>query len=149
MHFSLGALALGVCVAAQAATTIITNIAMVPRLTIQSELGITNQIQFATNLGQSNWTTLTNLVVTQSPYWFVDVAAPPAPYRFYRVVLSSTNSTPPIDMVLIPAGSFIWGDTFAGEGDATSELPTNTVNVSAFYMDQYEVTKTLWDTVYQ
>jgi len=55
-------------------------------------------------------------------------------------------------MVLIPAGSFIRGDTFSdqfsGEGDA-SELPTNAVTVSAFYMDKYEVTKALWDTVYQ
>jgi len=123
---------------------------MVPRLTIQSDLGITNQIQYTANLAQSNWTTLTNLVVTQSPYWFVDVAAPPAPVRFYRVV-AATNTTAPTDMVLIPAGSFIRGDTFggpdSGEGDA-SELPTNAVTVSAFYMDKFEVTKTSWDTVY-
>ena len=37
------------------------------------------------------------------------------------------------------------GDTF-GEGDH-NELPTHTVNVSAFFMDRYEVTKALWDEV--
>ena len=148
MKLSLGALALGVYVAAHAAAPVISGIAMVPRLTIQSDLGITNQIQYSTDLGQPNWTALTNMVVTQSPYWFVDVAAPPAPYRFYRVVVSSTNSVPPTGMVLIPAGSFIRGDTFNHEGDI-SELPTNTVSVSAFYMDKFEVTKTMWDTVHQ
>jgi len=54
---------------------------------------------------------------------------------------------PPTDMVLIPAGSFTMGDT-VGDG-YSSELPTHTVYVSAFYMDRYEVPKTLWDDVFQ
>lgn len=152
LKLHLGTLALGFCLTAQAAAPVITNIAMVPRLTIQSDVGVTNQIQYTLSLGQPSWTTLTNLVVTQSPYWFVDVAAPPSPARYYRVIAGATNATTPTDMVLIPAGTFIRGDAFAGpdsgEGDA-SELPTNAVTVSAFYMDKYEVTKTLWDTVYQ
>jgi hypothetical protein len=41
-------------VAAQAAGPIVTNIAMVPRLIIQSDLGITNQIQCCSNLSQPN-----------------------------------------------------------------------------------------------
>jgi formylglycine-generating enzyme required for sulfatase activity len=48
-------------------------------------------------------------------------------------------------MALIPAGSFVMGDTF-GEG-ASGELPLHTVYVSAFYIDKYPVTKSLWDTV--
>ena len=61
----MGALALGVWVAAQAAVPVITNITMVagtPQFRIQSDLGITNQIQYSTNLGQTNWTVLTNVV---------------------------------------------------------------------------------------
>jgi sulfatase modifying factor 1 len=147
IKLGLGAVALGVCVGLQAAAPVITNIVMVPRLTIQSDLGSTNQIQYSTNLGQTNWTVLTNLVVTASPYWFVDVAAPPAPYRFYRVIaLEQTNNLAPTNMALIPAGSFTMGDTFS-EG-YSDELPLHTVNVSAFWMDKYEVTKTLWDDVY-
>jgi len=46
---------------------------------------------------------------------------------------------------LIPAGSFQMGDGL-GEGNA-DELPVHTVQVSAFYMAQYEVTKALWDGV--
>jgi formylglycine-generating enzyme required for sulfatase activity len=146
MKLGLGALALGVWVAAQAAAPVVTNITMVgatPRFSIQSVVGITNQIQCSTNLGQPNWTVLTNLVVTQSPYSFVDVGAPPAPRRFYRVVALNPA---PTNTALIPAGAFTMGDTFS-EGDS-NELPTNTVHVSGFYMDKYEVTKALWDDVY-
>src|ERR1017187_5410060 len=89
------ALALGAVVAAEAAVPVITDIALVPRLTIQSDLGVTNQIQYNNNLSQSNWAVLTNLVVTQSPYYFVDVTAPSATKRFYRVVPFPTNSAVP------------------------------------------------------
>ena len=150
MKLGLGALALGVWVAAQAAAPVITNITMVgatPRFGIHSVLGITNQIQCSTNLGQTYWTVLTNLVVTETPYWFVDVGAPPAPCRFYRVMaLSQTNNPAPANMALIPPGSFTMGDSLDGD---SSGLPLHTNYISAFYMDQYEVTKALWDEVYQ
>ena len=42
-------------------------------------------------------------------------------------------------MALIPAGDFVMGDTFA-EGSA-DELTLHTNTLSAFYMDQTEVTK--------
>jgi len=53
-------------------------------------------------------------------------------------------SVPP-GMVSVPAGSFQMGDTF-NEG-WSGELPVHTVYLDAFYMDKYEVTKGLWDTV--
>lgn len=72
------------------------------------------------------------------------------PFR-YRVVASVTNpvSSPP-NMVLIPAGSFVMGNAtnaFPASEGGSDELPQHTVNVSAFYMDVYEVTKALWDEV--
>ena len=48
-------------------------------------------------------------------------------------------------MVLIPEGTFQMGDAFSEGGSA--ELPVHEVTVSAFYMDQYPVTKALWDKV--
>jgi formylglycine-generating enzyme required for sulfatase activity len=52
-------------------------------------------------------------------------------------------------MVLIPAGSFTMGNCmFVSEG-RSDELPVHTVYVSAFYMDQYLVTKVRWDGVNQ
>jgi formylglycine-generating enzyme required for sulfatase activity len=64
--------------------------------------------------------------------------------RFFRIAQLSTNNVPP-GMALVPAGSFTMGDTFT-EG-AAAERPTHKVYVSGFYMDRYEVTKALWDTV--
>ena len=152
MRIGLCALALGAGMAAQGAAPVITNITMVgamPQFGVQSALGITNQIQYCSNLNQTNWVVLTNLVVTQSPYWFVDAGAPPAPRRFYRVLALGTNSPVPPGMALIPAGSFTMGNCMdPGEG-YPDELPLHTVYVSAFYMDKYLVTKSLWDTVYQ
>ena len=149
MRIGLCALALGAGMAAQGAAPVITDTAMVPRFTIQSDLGVTNQIQYCTNLNQTNWVVLTNLVVTQSPYWFVDAGAPPAPRRFYRVLALGTNSPVPPGMALIPAGSFTMGNCMDPNEGYSNELPLHTVHVSAFYMDKYLVTKSLWDTVYQ
>jgi len=63
---------------------------------------------------------------------------------FFRIAELSTNNVPP-GMALVPGGSFRMGDSF-GEG-TNAELPTHIVYVSGFYMDRYEVTKALWDTV--
>ena len=50
------------------------------------------------------------------------------------------------DLVIIPAGAFQMGVTNS-EG-FTNELPQHTVFTSAFYLGRTEVTKELWDTVY-
>ena len=151
VELALSALALGAWVAAQGGTLSITNIAMVggnPQLVIQSELGITNQIQCKTNLNQADWVVLTNLVVAQSPYTFVDLSTPTAPTRFYRVAAFTNTTSPPLSgMVLIPAGSFTMGDTF-GEG-ASGELPLHTNYVSEFYIDTNLVSYGVWQQVYQ
>jgi sulfatase modifying factor 1 len=84
----------------------------------------------ASLLNRSNWNDYVQVPVTNA---------------MTRQWLFDTN--PPSGMAFIPAGSFIMGDTF-NEGEA-DELPTHTVTVSAFYMDKYEVTKALWDDVYQ
>jgi len=62
-----------------------------------------------------------------------------------RVQVTADDATAPSGMALIPAGSFTMGDCM-GDG-YTWELPLHTVYVSAFYMDKYPVTKSLWDAV--
>ena len=54
-------------------------------LIVQSDLGLTNQLQFKTNLSQPNWTPLTNFLVRTTPYQFKDFANTGAS-GFYRVV---------------------------------------------------------------
>ncbi len=50
-------------------------------------------------------------------------------------------------MVLIPAGDFQMGDQSMPKVGNPVELPVHTVWVSAFYMGNYEVTKSEWDVV--
>jgi formylglycine-generating enzyme required for sulfatase activity len=59
---------------------------------------------------------------------------------FYRV----RGVPAPAGMALIPAGPFVMGDTLDGD---TTDLPLHTNQLSAFYMDKFEVTKALWDEV--
>jgi formylglycine-generating enzyme required for sulfatase activity len=58
--------------------------------------------------------------------------------------------TVPPGLALIPGGDFVMGDATnvlpASEGEF-DEGPQHTVGVSSFYMDRYEVTKSLWDEV--
>ena len=149
MNIGLCALALGAAMSAHGGAPVITDTALAPRFTIQSDLGVTNQIQYSADLSQTNWVVLTNLLVTQSPYWFVDVDAPPAPRRFYRVLALGTNSPVPPGMALIPAGSFTMGNCMDSSEGWSEELPLHAVYVSAFCMEKHEVTKSLWDMVYQ
>src|ERR1035437_424172 len=88
MKISLYALGLGACVAAHAAAPAapgITGLAMIPQPTIESAVGVTNQIQYTNDLSSSAWAILTNVVVTHSPYTFIDASAAGQPTRFYQV----------------------------------------------------------------
>lgn len=68
------------------------------------------------------------------------------PRRFYRAVMV-TSEMLPANMALVFDGGFQMGDTFdEGESD---ERPVHTVYLNVFLMDKFEVTKALWDEVYQ
>jgi len=118
---------------------------LVPRLTIQSDTGITNQILYSPSLTGTNWATLTNLLVLETPYSVLDPQAPSSAARFYRVEALAPPSSS--SGALIPAGAFVMGDPL-GNAHA-DELPLHTIYVSGFYMDVNLVTKELWDEVYK
>ena len=137
-------LALGAGMAAgwlglQAAAAQITRLDLAPRLTIQSELGVDNQIQYATRLDASNWVVLDTVRVTQSPYTYMDLDAPLAPRRFYRVV-DPYRLPAPAGMVWIEGGTFVMGSPSAEVLRGADEIE-HTVTVSGFYMSRYEVTQ--------
>lgn len=139
----LGVLAavLGTAAICRAATdTVIEEIGMVPRLTIRGAVGVTHEILVATNLDQAEWVVVTNLVVTESPYVFIDGNPPSATRRFYRV-----RVPPPAGMRLISAGVFVMGDVL--NDGRESEQPIHSVQVSAFHASEREVTQALWDDV--
>jgi formylglycine-generating enzyme required for sulfatase activity len=69
-------------------------------------------------------------------------------------ILSLYNSglpapAPSSGMALIPPGSFTMGNCMNASEGYPNELPLHSVYVSAFYMDKNDVTKSLWDSVYQ
>ena len=70
-----------------------------------------------------------------------DTNATSVPARYYRAV-----QVPNINMVLIPAGTFVMGDALSD--GLTNERPAHQVFVSDLYMDRFEVTRNLWDDVY-
>ncbi len=65
---------------------------------------------------------------------------------FFVLCTALAGQVPP-GMAPIPAGPFVMGDVL--DDGNPSEQPVHTVYVSAFYMDRYDVTKAVWDNVYQ
>jgi len=55
-------------------------------LVINGPLGSNYNVQAASDLAGSNWTTLTNLTLTTHPYIFIDYNSPTNAQQFYRVV---------------------------------------------------------------
>lgn len=62
-------------------------------------------------------------------------------------VTAHDGTTPPAPpgMAYIPAGAFQMGDNLDGMTDA---MPVHIVNIDAFFVERFEVTKELWQSVY-
>jgi formylglycine-generating enzyme required for sulfatase activity len=118
-----------------------------PRLTIQSTVGTTNVIEYTPELATNQWRVLTNWVVSNNPYVFVDLSAPPSPQRFYRVLVPTiTNPLPDtnalVGMILIPASSFTMGSPSTEQDRDPDEGPPTQVTISqGFWMSQNPVTQ--------
>jgi formylglycine-generating enzyme required for sulfatase activity len=118
---------------------------VVPRMTIVGTVGFTNEIQYADALGETTlWQPLTNLVMTSSPYVFVDVTVPPGAQRFYRV--SGGNMTfdnpDPANLAWIPPGQFTMGSPASEQDRYDFEGPQTQVTISkGFWMSKYELTQ--------
>jgi formylglycine-generating enzyme len=67
-------------------------------------------------------------------------------------ITACDGPTDPIGMVRIPEGTFEMGDAFGDrppDVNPDSETPLHTVNVSEYLMERHEVTRDLWNEVYQ
>jgi formylglycine-generating enzyme required for sulfatase activity len=110
--------------------------------TVTAITSVTTNTLTWTNAAVGGTCTVQTTSVAMQGSW-VDYIQVPITNRVMTISLSGQN--PSAGLVLISAGSFTMGDRFT-EGYA-DELPAHTVYVSAFYMDQREVTKALWNTV--
>jgi hypothetical protein len=102
------------------------------------QTGTVATVEWASSLSgpwQTNWAGLTGVNVSNNGT--ITVSVP----MFYRVL---GVPAPPAGMAFISAGSFQMGDTLDGESDAL----VHSVYVSAFYMDQTDVTLAQWQRVY-
>jgi formylglycine-generating enzyme required for sulfatase activity len=71
--------------------------------------------------------------------------ATPTPVATQAKTITENINGVPLEMVLVPAGTFTMGSP-AGEG-ADDERPQHTVTVQAFYMGKYEVTQEQYKAV--
>ena len=100
-------------------------------------------LQATTNLAVTNgWVTLTNFNLPANPWLFLDYDSPQFGKRFYR-----TLALPVAGAAFLAPGLFAMGDTFSESN--LDERPVHTVNLSPFFVEHFEVTKGLWDVVYQ
>ena len=111
-------------------------------------LGRTYAVQHTHALGAS-WSN-TGFVVEGDGAWMrYTNASPSATQCFYRVCVESFAAgevgEPTGPMTFIPAGGYRRGDlSDTGNGD---EIPAHNIDVSAFWMDQTLVTRSLWNEV--
>ena len=96
-------------------------------------------------LAGTNYTIQTAAALPGGTNW-VDYVQLPVTNSVNTNLIFALN--PPSDMALIPAGSFTMGNCMESHEGYPDELPLHTVYVSAFYMDKYDVTLTLWQQVY-
>ena len=105
--------------------------------------GTVASVQWASSLSgpwYTNWAGLDAVAVDTNGS--ITVSVP----MFYRVLgIAATNTYD--GMALIPAGSFVMGDSIGDLGVNGDENTTN-VYVSAFYMDTNLVTYSQWQTIY-
>ena len=118
---------------------------LVPRLSILGPPGFTNEIQYVDALGETNlWQTLTNVVMTSSPFVFVDMGAPKGGKRFYRIAGgNATYENPdPANLVWIYPGMFTMGSPESEQDRSSEEGPQTKVTITkGFWMGKYEVTQ--------
>ncbi len=120
----------------------------VPVLTLNGETGAPYVIQVTTNLGNSSWRTVSNLVLTAPQFEFFDNEPASANAKFYRAINlagrppSGLTNPHPDRLVWIPAGTFLMGSP-PGELDRVDdEGPQTRVTIArGFWMGKYEVTQ--------
>ena len=112
-----------------------------PAATTITSFNSDGTLVWSNTLPGTNYTIQTASSLTGGNNW-VDYIQIPASNSINTNLLIAFN--PPTGMTLIPAGSFMIGDTLDGEADA---IPTN-VYISAFYMDTNLVSYSQWLAVY-
>jgi formylglycine-generating enzyme required for sulfatase activity len=136
LPFVLGA---GLCLVAprgQAQQELTLGLQLYAGLSITGAVGTVCQIQYVTNLAQTNaWLPLTNLTLASNPQLWVDTTCPATAQRFYQAV------TAPANMVWIPPGTFVMGSPTNEAERAANETQHTVTLTQGFYMGVHPVTQ--------
>lgn len=120
----------------------ITSFAQNGQLTFTVLPGYTNYVvEWAPTVGGPWSGSWDGLRVTEPSAGEATVAVP----MFYRVVARGTPVAVPAGMGYVPASEFEMGDA---QSLATSALPVHSVRLGSFLIERFEVTRDLWDSVY-
>ena len=109
-------------------------------LSITGLVGTVYQIQYVTDLAQTNnansWRCVEFLQLPASPYLWTDKSAPATGRRFYRAVKFAA----PANLVFIPPGTFRMGSPTNEVDRGDFDGPQTAVTISrGFWMGKYEV----------
>jgi formylglycine-generating enzyme required for sulfatase activity len=125
-----------------AQTNLALSVQLYAGLTITGEVGTSWQIQYTTDLSQTNaWVPLTNLTLTSSPQLWLDTTAPATANRFYRAATVLTN------LIWIPPGTFVMGSPTSEAERDSNESQHRVTLTHGFYMGQYPVTQGEYQSV--
>jgi len=145
--FYLAVVALTLSFRARAATTL--DAKLVPAIVISGPLNSLQQVQYSTNLVDTNaWTVLSYLRLELTPKAFYDVSAS-GERRFYRTKMIGVADT---NLVWIPPGTFLMGSPTNEEGristgitSSGAEGPQTVVTLTkGFLMGRFEVKNAEW-----
>jgi formylglycine-generating enzyme required for sulfatase activity len=120
------------------------SITLVPELVITGQASQVQEIQYTSTLGDSNgWSTLTNIVMGNSPYVYIDLGAPAWPQqRFYRVVTLGAPGPDPTRWAWVNPGTFMMGSPDTEHDRSTWEGPQTQVTfTNGFWIGRFMVTQ--------
>ncbi|MGC3958331.1 MAG: formylglycine-generating enzyme family protein [Verrucomicrobiota bacterium] len=118
------------------------NASLVPAITISGPLNSLQQVQYSTNLADTNaWTILAHVRLDTTPKPYYDATAG-GEKRFYRTKIVGVADT---NLVWIPPGTFLMGSPTNEQGRFTSEGPQTLVTLTkGFLIGRFEVRSPEW-----
>ncbi len=123
-------------------------IGMVPKLILTAQAWTVQEIQYTDKLNAANpWTTLTNAVMGQSPFVFID-ADTLAGTRYYRAVTLEATGPDPARWAWINPGTFLMGSPPTEYDRSADESPQTEVTFSrGFWVGRFEVTESEYSSI--
>lgn len=115
---------------------------LVPAITITGPIQSLQQVQYSTNLADTNaWMILSHVRLDATPKPFYDATAS-GEKRFYRTKTVGVWDT---NLVWIPPGTFLMGSPTNEQGRATAEGPQTLVTLTkGFFIGRFEVRNVEW-----